>query len=177
MYKVFRGIKVFISRLKLVSEHDIPLDLVLNLDQTPLTYVSLFKNTIDVKVLTTVSIKGVDDKRQVTATFTAFASDSFLPIQLIYYGKTKHCLPKYDLPNCFDIKFSPNHWSNFETCVSLLEKSFPILKRRKKTWLPKTFKGEDNAEIKELRSKNECELVIVLHNLANKFQPLDITIN
>ena len=29
-----------------------------------------------------------------------------------------------------------------------------------------TFKGHDNAEIKELGSKNECELVIVPHNLA-----------
>ena len=39
-----------------------------------------------------------------------------------------------------------------------------------------TFKGQDNAEIKELSSKNECELVIVPSNLTSKFQPLDITI-
>ena len=66
--------------------------------------------------------------------------------------------------------------------------SFPILKRRKKILIqsyPKqkdslivmdTFKGQDNAEIKELSSKNECELVIVPYNLTSKFQPLDITI-
>ena len=35
-----------------------------------------------------------------------------------------------------------------------------------------TFKGQDNAEIKELYSKNECDLVIVPHNLSNNFQPL-----
>ena len=40
-----------------------------------------------------------------------------------------------------------------------------------------TFKGHDNAEIEELCSKNECELVIVPDNFTNKFQPLDITIN
>ena len=40
-----------------------------------------------------------------------------------------------------------------------------------------TFTGQENAEMKELCSKNECELVIVQRNLTNKFQPLDITIN
>ena len=40
-----------------------------------------------------------------------------------------------------------------------------------------TFKGQDNADIKELCLKNDCELVIVPHNLTNKFQPLDISIN
>ena len=39
-----------------------------------------------------------------------------------------------------------------------------------------TFKGQDNAEIKELCSKNQCELVIVPHKLTHKFQPYDITI-
>ena len=40
-----------------------------------------------------------------------------------------------------------------------------------------TFKGQNNAEIKELCSKTECELVIVPHNLTNRFQPLHITTN
>ena len=40
-----------------------------------------------------------------------------------------------------------------------------------------TFKGEDNEEIKQLCAKNSCEVVIVPHNLTNKFQLLDISIN
>ena len=40
-----------------------------------------------------------------------------------------------------------------------------------------TFKGQDNKEMKRLCAKNNCELVIVPHNLTNKFQPLDISIN
>ena len=39
------------------------------------------------------------------------------------------------------------------------------------------FKGQDNEEMKQLCAKNNCELVIVPHNLTNKFQPLDISIN
>ena len=40
-----------------------------------------------------------------------------------------------------------------------------------------TFKGQDNIEIKALSLKNDFELVIVAHNLTNKFQLLDISIN
>ena len=68
---------------KLVSDHDIPLELALNLDQTPLPYVSPGKYTFDLKGSKTVPIKGVDDKRQITVTFTVTASGSFLPVQLM----------------------------------------------------------------------------------------------
>ena len=40
-----------------------------------------------------------------------------------------------------------------------------------------TFKAQDNEAIKSLCNKNNCELVIVPHNLTNKFQPPDLTIN
>ena len=40
-----------------------------------------------------------------------------------------------------------------------------------------TFKGQNNKETKFLCLENNCELVIVPHNLTNKFQPLDLTIN
>ena len=40
-----------------------------------------------------------------------------------------------------------------------------------------TFKGQDNEAVLELCRKNNCEVIIVPHNLTNKFQPLDITLN
>ena len=114
------------------SDHDIPMELVLNLDQTPLSYVSPEKYAFDLKGSKTVPIKGVDDKRKITATFTVTASGSFLPIQLIYSGKTKRSLPKFDFPKCFNVTFTPNHCSNYEKCVSLFNKIiFPYLKSKK----------------------------------------------
>ena len=49
---------------KAVSDHDTPMELVLNLDQTPLSYVSPGKYKFDLKGSKTVPIKSVDDKRQ-----------------------------------------------------------------------------------------------------------------
>ena len=40
-----------------------------------------------------------------------------------------------------------------------------------------TFKGQDNDEVAKLCRKNNCALIIATHNLTNKFQPLDITVN
>ena len=40
-----------------------------------------------------------------------------------------------------------------------------------------TFKGQDNDAILDLCKKHTCQVIIVPHNLTNKFQPLDITVH
>ena len=40
-----------------------------------------------------------------------------------------------------------------------------------------TFKGQDNDTLKKLCAENNCDVVIVPHNLTNKFQPLDLSEN
>ena len=67
-----------------ILDRDVPSAVVLNLDQTPLSYVSLEKYTFSSKGSKNVPIKGLDDKRQITATFVVSATGSFLLIQLIY---------------------------------------------------------------------------------------------
>ena len=116
----------------IVEDHDIPKDLILNLYQTPLSYVSPGKYIFNPKGAKTIPIKGVDGKRQITATFSSSMTGSFLPIQLIYEGKTRRCLPNYDLPKGFNVTYSPNHWSNTGKSVELFQKViFPYLKNVK----------------------------------------------
>ena len=45
-----------------------------------------------------VEIAGVDDKHQIMAVFAATAVREFLPIQLIYQGKTAASLPAFTFP-------------------------------------------------------------------------------
>ena len=92
------------------------------MDQTPLFYVSPDKYIFDVKSVKTVPIKGIDDKRQITATFAISVSGKFLPIQVIYESKTTRCLPKYAYPENLDITFSENHWPNTEKAISFFKK-------------------------------------------------------
>ena len=90
-----------------ILDYEVPSALVLNLDQTPLSYVSPGKYTFSSKGLKNVPIKGLDDKRQITATFVVSASCSFLPIQLIYQGKLKRCLLEFTFPSNFEVTFTP----------------------------------------------------------------------
>ena len=39
-----------------------------------------------------------------------------------------------------------------------------------------TFKGQDNDTLKKLCAENNCDIIIVPHNLTNKFQPLDLSV-
>ena len=80
----------------LVLEHDIALDLVLNLNQMPLSYVSVGKYTFSSKGSKNVLVKGLDSERQITATFVVSFSGFVLPIQLIYKGKRKLFPPNLD---------------------------------------------------------------------------------
>jgi hypothetical protein len=62
-----------------------------------------------------VEIVGIDDKRQITAVFCGTLAGEFLPLQLIYQGKTKASLPPYKFPSDWHVTFTPNHWSNEDT--------------------------------------------------------------
>ena len=53
----------------------------------------------------------------------------FLPMQLIYQGKTGLCLPlEIEFPGGFNACYMENHWSNEEKVIELLgEVSFPFI--------------------------------------------------
>ena len=148
------------------------------LDQTPLSYISPGKYTFVVKGVKT--LKGIDDKRQITARFAASMSGESLPIQVIYEGKTRRCLPKYAFPENFDTTFSGNRWSNTEKAISFLKKvAFTHFKNVHQTKcyaneqmsfvLMDTSKGQHNEDVAKLCPENNCVLIIVPHNLTNKF--------
>ena len=99
---------------KVILERVIPAPLIVNLDQIPLSYVFPGKYTFSFKGTKNVPVKGVDDKRNITATFAVSLTGKFLPIQLIYKGKTKRSLPKFKFPSTFSLSYTENHWSNTE---------------------------------------------------------------
>jgi len=105
----------------LVKEHSIPPGLIINFDQTPLSFVSNGKYTFASRGAKSVPIANADDKRAITGTFGCTADGKFLGIQLIYTGKTPRCLPVYNFPENYDVIFNPKHWANQETAISFLK--------------------------------------------------------
>lgn len=172
----------------MVDWHDIPEDLILNFDQTPLSYVSAPNHTLHVKGASSVPLVGKGKKKQITGTFTVSMTGEFLGPQLIYGGKTNKCHPSIDFPPEFNVTHSPNHWSNEDRVIEHLEQIvFPYLlskkvelglgEHQKSLLIFDVFKAQITDRVEELLDANNCVYVLVPANMTHHFQPLDITIN
>lgn len=78
----------FLSDLNAIfTMEEIPIELVLNWDQTGIHIVPSSSWTLDVKGVNRVEITGTNDKRQITAVLCGSAIGEFLPPQIIYKVK------------------------------------------------------------------------------------------
>ena len=103
------GLLIHNNIVSKVKRHKIPNAFILNLDQTPTKYVTVAQTTLAKKNSKSVAIAGGSDKCSITATLAVSFDGTFLPMQLIYGGKTTQSLPKLKLPSSFSLSVSPNH--------------------------------------------------------------------
>ena len=169
--------------------HNIHNDLIINFDQAPLPYVVTGNSTLHEKGSKSVPLLGKGKKKQITGTFAVSLAGDFLPMQLIFEGKTPRCLPKdLNFPINFDVTFTSNHWGNEEKAMQFFEKViFHYLKEKKQDLsLPydqkslliyDVFSGQTTTTVKEFVDANHCVIVFVPNNMTHYFQPLDLTVN
>ena len=111
-------------------------------------------------------------------------SDFKESINNIYTGKTKWCLPKFQIHRTFQVANTENYWYNQIKAVEHIEKViFPYLQKIKaqnfclreqvSLIIIDSFKCQDNIELKDLYAKNSCANVIGPHSLTNK---LDVSV-
>ena len=135
-----------------------------------------------------VEVSGIEDKRQITATFAASLTGTFIPVQLVYQGKTSKCHPSIDFPDNWHITHSPNHWCNESTMISYVQLVIVpyVQETRKNLGLPDSqsalvildeFKGQTTHAVLNLLKQNNIEYVIVPPNCTDRLQPLDASIN
>lgn len=80
-----------------------------------------------------VEVVAKDDKRQITAIFAGSMAGDFLPIQLVYQGKTTRCLPTVKFSSDWHTTYSPSHWCNENTMTDYILKTIlPYIKEIKK---------------------------------------------
>ena len=171
----------------LIEEHNNPESLVMNLDQTPLKYVPVSHNTMAKKRVKSVSIAGRGDKRGITDTFVTSLDWKFLPIQLIYGGKTKQSLPRYKFPESFSFSVNPKHFSNTEESIKIInEIVVPYVEIEREKLGDKSqpallildvFRGQMTSEVITLLQENNIFFVTGPNNMTHLFQPLDLTVN
>ena len=104
-----------------INEDKIPSSMIINLDQTPSKFVPGCNRTLAKKGCKSVTIAGSIDKRMITATFSITLTVEFLPIQLIYGGKTNKSIPAVSFPFDFVISANKKHYSNKREALNMLE--------------------------------------------------------
>ena len=106
-----------------------PSSLIMNFDQIPLKYAPVANQTLARKGIKHVVAKGQSFKKAITATFGITFSMNFLPMQLIYGGKTES-FPKLKFPDSFSLSTNEKHFSNSQESLKLIEKSsLPMWKK------------------------------------------------
>ena len=116
----------FVKRRKTsskVEKHKIPPALIINIDQTPLKYVPVGNETLAPRGETSVTIEGSADKRSITGVFAISLHGEFLPMRLIYGGKTSQSLPRFEFPSSFLLSANPKHFSNTDESLKCLKDS------------------------------------------------------
>ena len=158
-----------------IKKHKIPPELdVLNADQTPSSYVSVGRMTMAEKNSQSVPIKGLTDKRNITLTFVISLAGEFLPMQVIYQGKTKASLPRnFVFPKGFCLPQNPQHYSNEEETLKLIDSIINsyLVQTRHQLNLPPTqkaihiwdvFRGQKTERVMSKLGSLNIEIVSVL---------------
>ena len=124
--------KLFLHDIKCIRLLDeIPNELIINFDHTGINYVPVSSWTMEKQGEKRVKIIGKDNKQQLTAVLASTLNGEFLPVQLICQGKTERCLPSFNFPSDWDIRYTANHWCNKSTMECYLEKViFPYVDQK-----------------------------------------------
>ncbi len=173
--------------VSMVKMENIPPELILNWDQTGLKIVPSSGWTMEKEGSQRVEIIGVGDKRQITAVYCASLVGDFLPIQLIYGGKTNRCHPKFKFPLDWDITHSEKHWSNEITMIQYIKNIIiPYTKRTRELIqqdnspalvIMDNFKGQITTPVFDLLDENNIHVCLLPANTTDQLQPLDISVN
>ena len=171
-----------------VQMEEIPPELIFNWDQTGIHLVPVASWTMERQGAKHVEVAGITDKRQITAVFCGSLVGEFLPVQLIYPGKTKRCHANYNFPADWHITQSPKHWSNEDTMldyidliiapfVSRVRDDLGVGKEQAALAIFDHFKGQLTKHVFEHLEEHNIQSVLIPANCTDQLQPMDLSIN
>ena len=169
-----------------VEMEEIPPELILNWDQTGIKIVPSNTWTTDQQGAKQVEVCVANDKRLIMAVFCGLLVGDFLPIQVIYQGKTTRCHPRYEFPPEWDITHSQKHWSNETTIIQYIEMIIiPYIDSARQPFQDDTpaliimdnFKGQITSSVTSLLEENNIHVCLLSPNTTNRLQPMAISVN
>ena len=168
-----------------VFENGIVPQMILNMDQTAIHLIPASSWTMEERGKTKIIIKGIEDKREITALLAVTLSGGLLPPQLLYQGKPDRCHPHITFPADWDVFHTNNHWSNTSTVLRFIDKVIiPYLNAKHlELELPISqkalliMKAHRTTEVLQKLSESNIIPIYVPPNCTDRLQPLDLSVN
>ena len=170
-----------------VLMEDIPPELILNWDQTGIKIVPSSTWTMNTRGAQRVEVVGVHDKRLITAVFCGSLVGDFLPLQIIYQGKTARSHPWFQFPSDWHITHSPRHWSTEETMLQYVQNIIIPYVEVQQSQLEDAgksalviidnFKGQITPSLHALLEEHNIFSCLLPPNTTDLLQPMDIAVN
>ena len=168
-----------------VTMEEVPPELVLNWDQTGIKLVPASSWTMERQGAQRVKMKGTNDKRQVTAVFCGSLLGDFLPVQVIYIGKTERCHLSYSFLPTWSITHSPKHWSTEKTMLEYITHIIvPYVERvrddvgeKSAAVIIDNFKAQVTNAVINLLEEHGIYVCLLPANTTDRLQPMDVGVN
>ena len=119
--------------------------------------------------------------------FSIIYSGKFLPMQLIYIGKTARSFPRVKFPPSFSLSANVSHFNNTQESLKLLDEIIiPYIEKEREELnldmnqpallIIDVFSGQTTKPVIDKMAENNIKLVKLLANMTHLFQPLDLTV-
>ena len=184
-YQVFLGwseITILHEITDNVLQHNIPDELIINVDQKPSKFVATENISMTAKGEEHISRAEETDKRAKTATLCKSLDGCMLLSQPIYIGKTERSLPDFTFPDGLCLAFNQKNWSNETETTCLIEDLLvPYIKKvkeekalsqpKKSLLIWDAFKAQSTSKVMDTLLSDGIESVMVPRSMTHLLQP------
>ena len=158
----------------------------MNFDQTPFKYALASSHTLTEKGSKHVNIAGFTYRQATAAILDIIFANNFLPMELIYGGKTARSFLRFRFPDSFSLSANPKHFSNTEESLKLLDeivipyveserRRLDLEQKQHALIILDIFRGQMIQQVINTLQGDSILIVRVPTNMAHIFQPLDLS--
>ena len=170
-----------------VTMEEICAELILNWDITGINIAPSSAWTLEQKGSNRVEMTGVNNKCQITAVFCGSHTGDFLPLQLVYKGKTSQCHLYLEIFSGLLTHRSTGQWSRpccctlttlfCLACVRQVGERLHLGDDKPAVAIIDNFKGQITEVVTSLLETNNIHVCLLPLNTTDLLQPMNIAIN
>nr|XP_006825569.1 PREDICTED: RNA-binding protein 45-like [Saccoglossus kowalevskii] len=158
------------------QRYDFPLDLIVNMDETPMYFDLLPTTTLERKGAKSVSVRSTGaEKRHLTVILTGLVMAKSLPPMVIFKGVRKLNI---NVPPGMVVEVQKKGWCDTDMMKIWLRRIwFRYTKSRESLLVFDSFRGHLHDDITALLKANTSRRAVIPGGCTSKLQPLDVCIN